>query len=272
MAGVKSIKPVLEISNLRIERGGTVILNDVNWRVQPGEHWAVLGANGSGKTSLLSALTGYLVPTAGEISLLGQHYGESDWRELRKKIGLVSSSLRQMMADDEPALEIVASGKYAMIDFWGRVTRTEKSQALKLLRQVECGHLAGRPWCVLSQGERQRVLIGRAAMAKPRVLILDEPCAGLDLAAREHFLQFIQRLGAQENPPALVLVTHHVEEIMPVFSQVLILKNGRVLAAGATTNVLNSKNLSGAFGSRTRLRRTAGRYTLTVTAKLRGMM
>jgi iron complex transport system ATP-binding protein len=256
---VKSIKPILEISNLRIERGGTVILNDVNWNVQPGEHWAMLGANGSGKTSLLSALTGYLAPTAGEISLLGQHYGESDWRELRKKIGLVSSSVRQMMADDEPALETVASGKYAMIDFWGRVTRTEKTQALKLLRQIECEHLAGRPWRVLSQGERQRVLIGRAAMARPRVLILDEPCAGLDPAAREHFLQFIQRLGTQENSPALVLVTHHVEEIMPVFSQVLILKNGRVLVAGAKTNVLNSKNLSGAFGSRTRLRRTAGR-------------
>ncbi len=139
-------KAILEISNLRIERGGTAILNDMNWRVQPGEHWVILGANGSGKTSLLSALTGYLMPTAGEISLLGETYGQSDWRELRKKIGLVSSSVRQMMADEEPALETVASGKYAMIDFWGRVTRAEKVEALRLLKQVECKYLAGRPW------------------------------------------------------------------------------------------------------------------------------
>src|SRR3984957_14047552 len=231
--------PILEISGLRIERGGTVILRDVTWRVERGQHWVILGANGSGKTSLLSALTGYLMPTAGEISLLGETYGRSDWRELRKKIGLVSSSIRQMMADDEPALATVASGKYAMIDFWGRVTRAEKAQALRLLKQVECEYLAARPWRVLSQGERQRVLIGRALMARPRVLILDEPCAGLDPAAREHFLQFLQRLGRQADAPTLVLVTHHVEEIMPAFSHVLVLKNGRVLAQGRKGSVLD---------------------------------
>jgi iron complex transport system ATP-binding protein len=240
--------------------------------VERGQHWVILGANGSGKTSLLSALTGYLMPTAGEISLLGKVYGESDWRELRKKIGLVSSSVRQMMADDEPALETVASGKYAMIDFWGHVTRTEKAQALKLLRQVECVHLAERPWHVLSQGERQRVLIGRALMAKPRVLILDEPCAGLDPAAREHFLQFIQRLGTRKNAPTLVLVTHHVEEIMPVFSHVLVLKKGVVLAAGAKAEVLNSKNLSIAFGARMQLQRTGNRHALKVTMDSHAVM
>ncbi len=265
-------KVILEISNLRIQRDGVVILNDVNWRVERGQHWVILGANGSGKTSLLSALTGYLMPTAGEIFLLGKIYGQSDWRELRKKIGIVSSSVRQMMADDEPALETVASGKYAMIDFWGRVTRAEKSQALKLLRQVECEYLAKRPWRVLSQGERQRVLIGRALMAKPRVLILDEPCAGLDPAAREHFLQFLQRLGSQKNSTTLVFVTHHVEEIMPVFSRVLILKDGRVLASEKKTDALNSKNLSAAFGTRMQLRHSKNRYTLVVTTKPRAMM
>ncbi len=272
MKKIDSTKTILSVANLRIERGGTVILRDVSWRVQRGEHWVVLGANGSGKTSLLSALTGYLMPTSGEIFLLGETYGQSDWRELRKKIGLVSSSVRQMMADDEPALATVASGKYAMIDFWGRLTSGEKIQALKLLRQIECKHLAARPWRVLSQGERQRVLIGRALMANPRVLILDEPCAGLDPSAREHFLQFIQRLGAGKNSPTLVLVTHHVEEIMPVFSRVLVLKGGRVLAAGKKPDVLNSKNLAAAFGTRMQLRRTGNRYLLTVTAKSRGMM
>ena len=266
------VKTILEISNLRIQRDGVVILDDVNWRVERGQHWAILGANGSGKTSLLSALTGYLMPTAGEIFLLGKIYGQSDWCELRKKIGLVSSSVRQMMADDEPAIETVASGKYAMIDFWGRVSRAEKSQALKLLRQVECEYLAGRPWRVLSQGERQRVLIGRALMAKPKILILDEPCAGLDPAAREHFLQFLQRLGVRKHSPTLVLVTHHVEEIMPVFSHLLVLKNGKVLAAGKKSAVLNSKNLSDAFAARMQLQRLGNRYALTVTTKVRTMM
>jgi len=261
---VKATDPILEVTSLRIERGGTVILRDVNWRARRGEHWVILGANGSGKTSLLSALTGYLMPTGGGICVLGETYGESDWRALRRKIGLVSSSIRQLMADDEPALATVASGKYAMIDFWGRVTRAEKLQARRLLRQVECEYLAAREWRVLSQGERQRVLIGRALMAKPRVLILDEPCAGLDPAAREHFLRFLQRLGRRKNSPALVLVTHHVEEIMPVFSHVLLLKKGRVLAAGEKAGVLTSKNLSRTFAARMRLVPAGRRYGLQV--------
>jgi len=269
---VKPGKAILEISALRIQRGETVILDDVSWRVERGQHWVILGANGSGKTSLLSALTGYLMPTAGEIVLLGRRYGESDWRELRKQVGIVSSSVRQMMADDEPALETVVSGKYAMIDFWGRVTRTDRNRALKILGQIECSHLAERPWRVLSQGERQRVLIGRALMAKPRVLILDEPCAGLDPAAREHFLQFLQRLGKSKNPPTLVLVTHHVEEIMPVFSHVMVLKNGIAIAAGSKSSVLNAKMLSNAFRARLGLSRKNSRYSLKVWPSGQGIM
>ena len=261
---MKKTTPILSVENLRIERSGTVILDDVNWRVQRGEHWILLGANGSGKTSLLSALTGYLMPTAGEICLLGETYGQSDWRELRKSVGLVSSSIRQMMADEEPALATVASGKYAMIDFRGRMTRSEKAQARRRLRQVEGEHLAARPWRVLSQGERQRVLIGRALMAKPRVLILDEPCAGLDPAAREHFLQFLQRLGRSHPAPTLILVTHHVEEIMPVFTHLLLLQAGRVLAAGKMAGTLNSRNLARAFKARLQLQTAAGRYRLKV--------
>jgi len=241
-----------------------MILRQVTWRVERGQHWVILGANGSGKTSLLSALTGYLMPTAGEISLLGETYGRSDWRELRKQIGLVSSSIRQMMSGDEPALETVASGKYAMIAFWGRISRTEKAQARRLLREVECDYLADRPWRVLSQGERQRVLIGRALMPSPRVLILDEPCAGLDPAAREHFLHFIQRLGQNGNAPTLIFVTHHVEEIMPVFSHVLLLKSGNVLAAGKKAVTLNSNNLSQAFNARIKLELAKQRYALKV--------
>ena len=126
-------KPILTVEKLCIERDGTVILRDINWRVERGEKWVILGANGSGKTSLLSALTGYLMPTSGDISVLGEIYGESDWRELRKQIGLVSSSIRQMMAEDEPALETVASGKSAMIDFWGERNAQGESTGVKII-------------------------------------------------------------------------------------------------------------------------------------------
>jgi iron complex transport system ATP-binding protein len=266
---LRTKRAILEVSNLCIQREGTRILDDVSWRVAPDQHWAILGANGSGKTSLLSALTGYFMPTSGEIAVLGQRFGTTDWRELRKHIGLVSSSIRQLMADTEPALESVVSGKYAMIDYWGRVTRADRARGLRLLEQVECSHLAQRPWIYLSQGERQRVLIGRALMAKPRLLILDEPCAGLDPAATEHFLQFLQRLGQSAGAPTLVLVTHHVEEIMPVFSHALVLKAGRVLAAGEKVSVLQAQNLSQAFNTPLELRRKSGRYRLTVTERSR---
>lgn len=261
------MNPVLEISNLRIRRGKVMILDGVNWRVERGQHWAILGANGSGKTSLLSALTGYLMPTAGEIFLLGKSYGKSDWRELRRQIGIVSSAVRQMMNDSEPAIETVASGKFAMIDFWGRLSRTDKMRAQRILSRIECAHLAGREWRVLSQGERQRVLIGRALMANPKLLILDEPCAGLDPAAREHFLQFLERLGSNKNSPTLVLVTHHVEEITPAFSHVLILKDGKVLESGKKTKTLTAKNLSAAFATRLRLRSKNYHFILTVLPK-----
>lgn len=260
---------ILEVSGLSIQRDGTHILRDVNWRVARWQHWAILGANGSGKTSLLSALTGYFMPTHGEITVFGQRFGQSDWRDLRQHIGLVSSSIRQLMADSEPALETVVSGKYAMIDFWGRVTRADRARGLRLLREIECSHLAKRPWLFLSQGERQRILIGRALMARPRLLILDEPCAGLDPAAREHFLQFLQRLGRKPNAPTLVLVTHHVEEIVPAISHALILKSGRVLAAGGKRAVLTAANLSSAFGVPVKLSTRAGRYSLVVKGSSR---
>lgn len=265
-------RPILEISGLFIQRGRTVILDRISWRVDRGQHWVILGANGSGKTSLLSALTGYLMPTQGEISVLNESYGRSDWRELRKHIGLVSSSVRQMMHDEEPALETIISGKYAMIDFWGRPKPKDRTQARRILDEIECAHLTERPWLVLSQGERQRVLIGRALMAKPRLLILDEPCAGLDPAAREHFLQFLQRIGRRPDAPTLVLVTHHVEEIMPVFSHVLILKKGRVLASGPKTETLNGKLLSQAFGENTKLKQEKNRFRLAINTTSRGVV
>ncbi len=247
-------------------RGKDRILDDVSWRVERGEHWVILGANGSGKTSLLSSLTAYLTPSAGSVEVLGSVYGKTDWRELRKHVGLVSSSIRQMIGDEVSGLEVVASGRNATLNPWGRVSPAARTRALTILRRVEAAKLATRPWAVLSQGERQRVLIGRALMAAPPLLILDEPCAGLDPLAREGFVQFLQRLGTRRNGPALVLVTHHVEEIAPVFTHALLLRAGRVLASGAKDTTLTTRQLTAAFDAPMRLRRDpAGRYALSVT-------
>jgi iron complex transport system ATP-binding protein len=265
-------RTILDVDSLSIRRGAVEILRDINWRVEKGEHWTILGANGSGKTSLLSALTGYLSPTTGRIRLLGQEFGRSDWRELRKHVGLVSSALRQLMADAETALETVASGKDAVIDVWGPLNPADKSRAKKILAEIGCSYLEKRVWAVLSQGERQRVLIGRALMANPQALILDEPCAGLDPAAREHFLEFLQSLTEKRNGPAIILVTHHVEEIVKGITHVLALKNGNITAAGEKNRTLTSALLSNIFECSARLKRDGSRYELRVAAQRGGVM
>jgi iron complex transport system ATP-binding protein len=263
---VRNEAPILKVQNLSIHRDGTVILDQLNWEIKKGEHWILMGGNGSGKTSLLSALTGYFSPTEGDIDLLGERFGEADWRELRTAIGIVSSGLRQLMADAEPTLHAVVSGKYAIIDYWGEPKKKDLNEARKLLRMVESEYLSDRPWAVLSQGERQRVLIARALMSRPKLLILDEPCAGLDPVARETFLHFLEKLGRTRNSPALILVTHHVEEIMPVFSHLLFLKEGKAVCQGSLQDTLDSKNLSKTFGAPVRLRRRGDRYLLESSA------
>jgi iron complex transport system ATP-binding protein len=255
--------PVFEVNDLRVEREA-VILHDLSWRVERGQHWAVLGANGSGKTSLLSAVTGYLIPTRGTIRIGADTFGTTDWREVRQAVGLVSSSLGHHIEPAQTAGDVVLSGRDAQINFWGRVGPKEAAQARRILRRVRALHLINRPWRVLSQGERQRVLIGRALMARLRILFLDEPAAGLDPVAREDFLHFLSELAKHPHAPTLVLVTHHVEEIMPLFTHVLLLNRGTVLAAGHKAEALNSKNLSAAFGAPMTLRKESGRYRLSI--------
>ncbi|HEY4990022.1 MAG TPA: ABC transporter ATP-binding protein [Opitutaceae bacterium] len=255
---------ILEVSGLRVVRGRTEILRGMDWRVGKGEHWAILGPNGSGKTSLLKSITGYLSPTSGEIALLGRTYGQADWRELRLEIGLVTSALQASIPPAEPALETVVSGRYAQLDLWAHPTRAERAEGRKLLGFVGCAHLASREWIHLSQGERQRILIARSLMARPKLLILDEPCAGLDPVAREEFLWFLESLAGERSGPALVLVTHHAEEIMPAFTHALLIREGTVFAAGPKSVVVTSRRLSGAFGARVFVRKVRGRYVTRV--------
>ncbi|MBK9991811.1 MAG: ABC transporter ATP-binding protein [Verrucomicrobia bacterium] len=257
--------PILTVSDLCVVRGSTTILCDLAWEVRRGQHWVILGPNGSGKTSLLRVLTGYLSLTSGSVAVLGRIYGRSDWRELRKRIGIVSSALQLSIPPAEQAIETVISGKFAQLDLWAKITRPDEAEATRLLRLVGLAKLARREWIYLSQGERQRVLIARALMARPELLILDEPCAGLDPVAREHFLGFMERLGKKRHGPSLVLVTHHVEEITPAFSHVLMLRAGRSVVTGPVSATLNRHNLGRTFGTAVSLQRRGDRFFLSLT-------
>lgn len=261
--------PLLSLENLHIRRGKVEILRGITWKIQRGEHWVILGANGSGKTSLLAALTGYLSFSGGRISLLGQTYGECEWPELKKRIGFVSSTIRQSIPEEEEAQITVMTGRKAVIGHWGRMNRADFASAGEILSMLGCEFLARRPWMVLSQGERQQILIGRALMANPELLILDEPCAGLDPGAREDFLHRVEALASTGTGPALILVTHHVEEITASFSHILLLRNGTVLRAGPIKSTLNAANLSAAFNRPLQVDYQRGRYQLGVASSTR---
>lgn len=253
---------ILQVSGLSIRRDGTHILEEIDWTVKTGENWVILGSNGSGKTSLLKALTGYMPPSAGEITLLDETFGDSDWRELRKRVGVVSASLSHLFHEEDSALEIVAGGKEAMVGYWGEIPPADLRRSKRLLGLLKGAHLAPRRWEVLSQGERQRVLIARALMANPALLILDEPCAGLDPVAREHFLTDVRSLAGRKKGPALVFVTHHVEEILPEFTHLLMLRKGRLHFRGPIADGLRSKLLSEVFSAPLKLSRRGWRYSL----------
>lgn len=258
--------PLLQISNLYVQRGDTTILYDIHWSLRPGEHWVLLGPNGCGKTSLLKTLLGYLSPSKGSIELLGNRYGSDDWRDVRIRLGIVTSAIQASIPPAEIAEETVISGKYAQLDLWTATTRADRASARKFLSLMGAEGLAGRPWLYLSQGERQRVLIARALMAKPRVLILDEPCAGLDPVARSEFLSFVERLARTPRAPALVLVTHHIEEIRPVFTHAIALKRGRLVHSGRIRDIITSRVLTDVFEAPMKVRRSGGRYTAEISA------
>jgi len=255
--------PIIELEDVSVKRDA-VILKDVTWRVDEGQHWCILGANGSGKSTLLNVLTAYIPASAGKISVCGRRYGAFDWREMRKQIGLVASSLMDRINMPVTALEVVVSGKNAQLNRIDTPPASDIEKARAILRDIECEHLSEQLWFTLSQGEKQRIAIGRALMADYRILLLDEPCAGLDPIAREKFLKFIDRLTAKQKNVTIIYVTHHIEEIVPAFSHVLILHQGAVLAAGEKPKILTSENLSAAYDSLVRVIQSNGRYQLEI--------
>jgi len=241
-------QPVVELQDIVLERDGVRILDGVSWTVRRGEHWALLGANGCGKTTLLKVVAGYEWPTTGSVSVLGEKFGETDLRVLRRRIGWVSSAIAQRFPQDDSALKIALSGYEASMGLWREFSAQETERAHRALEETGAAAIADRPWKVLSQGERQRVLIARSLVNDPPLMILDEPCAGLDPAARERFLDDMEALAAKPDAPCLVLVTHHVEEIRPFVSRTLAMRDGKAIACGPTGECLTQAVLARAFG------------------------
>ncbi|API93250.1 ABC transporter ATP-binding protein [Virgibacillus pantothenticus] len=235
---------VIEMSNVSWKRQGQIILEQINWHVLKGEHWAILGLNGSGKTTLLQMINGYIWPTTGEISVLGQTFGTTDLRLLRKNIGWVSSALQQKIRLTDIAEAVILSGKHASIGIYEKIEAKDMARVDALMEQLGIRYLQGRSYQTMSQGEKQKLLIARGLMARPQLLILDEPTNGLDFLAREELLLFIQQLAEQKEAPTMLFVTHHIEEILPIFSYTLLLRQGTVFEQGKTGEIMCSKTLS----------------------------
>lgn len=253
---------IIELQDITFIRESRHILDGLNWSIGRGQHWALLGANGSGKTTLLRVVTGYEWPSTGDVRVLGEHFGECDLRELRKLIGWVSSAMLHQFPLHQTALDVAVSGFDASIGLYRDIAESEWHAARNALQRMGIAELVDRPYRILSQGEQQRVLLARALVHRPALLVLDEPCGGLDPAAREGFLAALDGLARGPDAPTTVLVTHHLEEIGPWIDHVLVLKAGRVLAAGAKARVLRPEVLSEAFGGSCRVEQSGQRYYL----------
>ncbi len=230
---------MITMRDVSLRREENQILDHVSLNIRKGENWVILGRNGSGKTTILEMLTGYLFPSSGRIEVLGNVYGECDVREVRKEIGYISPSLLEKLNLSDPVWEVVATGAYAFLRFYQEIPEDVKDKALKLLEEMNLGKLSYHPLGTLSQGERKKVMLARSLMSEPKLLIMDEPCAGLDLYEREKMLAEVERLG--ERDITVVYVTHHVEEIMPLFSHVALIRDGKIAGSGPKQEVLNDE-------------------------------
>ncbi|RKX79235.1 MAG: molybdenum ABC transporter ATP-binding protein [Spirochaetes bacterium] len=239
-------KQVLSLKNLTLYRGDEVILKDVSWEITDGDHWALLGPNGSGKTTLLNIVSGNLWPSRGEVSVLGKQFGKTDLRELRKHIGWVTTFLTERVPQRETALRVVLSGKYASFGIYEKIDEEDREKAKSLLQFMDCSYVEDRSFRIISQGERQKVLIARALMADPALMVLDEPCTGLDVKARRNLLASISRI-CREKETTVIYVTHHFEEIIPEIDKAIMLKEGRVFAKGRTQEVLSEQIIEELF-------------------------
>ncbi|MDB5104299.1 MAG: molybdenum transporter ATP-binding protein [Fibrobacteres bacterium] len=267
-AGKARGEEVIGLKGIVLRREERLVLKDIGLSIQRGQHWVLIGPNGSGKSSLLGVLQGLLWPIEGEIRVLGRRFGESDLSELRRLIGWVGNEIEPEFPAWQSVEEIIWSGGVGTVGLrFDRPTAADRARAKRLMTAAGIAHLAHRRFQFLSQGQRRMATIVRALMVKPGLLILDEPASGLDPVAREGFLARLSALMRTPAGPVILYVTHHVEEIIPSFTHVLMLKGGKAVSMGAIEGTLNAKNLGKVFGKAVELKRLDGRYTLRLAGR-----
>ncbi len=253
---------VLELVDVSVVREGRALISQVSWSVAEGERWVILGPNGAGKTTLLQVAASYLHPTSGTVAVLGEKLGSVDVFELRQRIGLAGASMLDRIPREQTVLQTVLTAAYGMTATWQETyDNTDESRALALLDRLGMGGYEERKFGTLSEGERKRTLIARGLMTDPELLLLDEPAAGLDLGGREDLVRRLGALAQDEYAPSMAMVTHHVEEIAPGFTHVLMIRQGKVLAAGPIDTELTARNLSLCFGLPLTLERHGDRWS-----------
>lgn len=239
---------VIDLADVTITRGDRNILDQINWQVNSNQRWVIMGPNGAGKTTLMQVCTGYLHPTSGTVEVLDQKLGQTDVRELQTRIGLSSATISAALPPAETVFNSVLTAAYAVSGRWReRYDDVDYQRVNELLADWGLTQLAQRTVGTLSEGERKRVLIARALMTDPEILILDEPAAGLDVAGREDLVARLARLASDELSPCLILVTHHVEEIPPNFTHALLISDGKISTQGSIHEVIASEPMSHAF-------------------------
>ena len=256
-----SADPVLSLRGVGRTMDGTKILRDVDWQVRPGQHWVVLGPNGSGKTTLARIASLRLHPTIGEVTVLGTELGRADIRPLLGRVGYAAAALADQLRPELSTSDVVMTAKNGALEpWWHTYDDADRAQAVESLDRVGIASLADQRFGACSSGEKQRVLIARALMTKPALLILDEPTAALDLGGREEFVATLDRLAAEPDAAPMVLITHHVDEIASSFTHALLMANGTSTHAGPITTTLTEANLQATFGLQLRLEQRHGRW------------
>lgn len=254
----------IQLENVSYINEGKTILNDINWQVRKGENWILFGLNGSGKTTLLNLITGYFYPSKGKAEVLGYAFGKAPLSELRKHIGWVSSALNEKIPSEDTLKEVIVSGLHASLGLWEKMTPKEEIQAGLVLSRLGMKHLADRKYRLLSQGEKQKAMIGRALIRKPQILIFDEVYNGLDIFARKIIEDIILTLSKGEE--TLIFVGHNTEDIPSTFNKVLMLKDGRVFGAGLTRGLITKENLSAFYGDEVDVTWYQGHFYISLTS------
>lgn len=257
-------RPIIALRNVSLEREGMRLLDGIDWEVYPGEQWAIIGQNGAGKTLLLKIVATYLWPSRGKVEVLGKEFGKIALQRLRDKISWVSSALEEELPQDQPVIDVLLTGYFSTFRLFDKPSPQIIRRAKRLLKLMGLQGREGQVFRTLSAGEKRKILIARAIMKKPRILILDEVCAGLDPVARKEYLESIQQLIRRERDITVLFVTHHLEEIFPEITHILGLKQGRVIFSGDKETQLNTRNIISLFGEGIELRKFNHTYHLEV--------